>query len=95
MYDTLEGLDYRTGELSHYVSQVLLNVEKSKENGDLKYILIEGVKMGDVAVKPYSSHLVLDKDYYQWAITRRSGDNDQILVIPKEVLDQLRLESST
>lgn len=94
MYDSLEGLDYKPGELSKYVSRVLENVEKSKENKDLRYVSLSEIKVGDVCVKPYSSHLVLDPEYYQWSITRRKGDREEALIIPSEVLERMRNESS-
>lgn len=92
MYDTLEGLDYKRGELSHYVSLVLNDVETAKAEKHLVYIPVDDIKVGDVCVKHYSSHLVLHPEYYhQWAVTRKADDQrEEILVIPKEVLDKMR-----
>jgi hypothetical protein len=93
MFDSLEGLDYGKGELSRYVSRILQDVEASKESGDLRYIPIRDLQVGDVCVQHYSSHLVTTDDFSQWGITRRKRDDDeQVLIIPKVVLERIRSE---
>ncbi len=91
MYDYLEGLDYKPGECSYYVSQVLSDVKASLENGDMRKIPSVNIKIGDVVVGGFSSHLVVDEDYCPRMTI--SGKKDAVLeqeslvlVIPDETL---------
>jgi hypothetical protein len=63
MYDTLDGLDYKIGECSKYVAYILKDIRKSHKNGDIIKLPRDKVKIGDVIVDDYSSHLVTDKDF--------------------------------
>jgi hypothetical protein len=101
MYDTLEGLDYKQGECSYYVSQILSDMKRSTEKGDLINIPADQVRIGDVVVGAYSSHLVVSDDYVVRATVTpqnsRRDENGQILdplvlVIPDSVLRRKQRE---
>jgi len=101
MYDSLEGLDYKRGECSYYVSQVLADVKKSLEIGDLVKVPAEDVVVGDVVVSGWSSHLVISDDYVtRTTITPQNSRRDEqghildplILIIPDAVLRRKQKE---
>jgi hypothetical protein len=107
MYDTLEGLDYKDGECSLYVSQVLSNIQQSMNSGDLVKMPASDVKVGDVVVSGWSSHLITNDDYITRTTinaghpdhenqTNTPNENDihnpLILVIPERVLRRKQKE---
>ena len=78
MYDSLEGLDYKPGECSLYVSQILKDIPKAKENGDLVEVPANEVQKGDVVVGGWSSHLVTDNDYVtRCTVTPQNARRDE------------------
>lgn len=91
MYDTLEGLDYKPGECAYYVSKILFDISSALEKGEVVYKEQKDIKIGDVCIDDFSSHLVT-RTYDQYRIKIRH-EQQKILVIPKEVLDKKRQES--
>ena len=88
MFDMLEGLDYKRNECSLYVAKILNNVQESIKNGDIIYKNREDVKIGDVCVDDFSSHLIT-RPYDQFRNTNKK-EKEQLMVITKEKLDDLR-----
>jgi len=100
MFDCLEGLDYKPGECSCYVSKVLRDIKTSKDNGDLVKIPADEVRIGDVIVEGYRSFLVTEDYFPRSPIKpediRRSPEGKLLepymLVIPDKVLRRLQSE---
>jgi hypothetical protein len=90
MYDSLEGLDYKPGECSHYVTQVLRDIPLSKAKGDLVEKKREDIQVGDVYVGGFSSHLI--RDFHSFPAIR--ADEEFCLMITREVLQRKRAEAS-
>ena len=90
MFDTLDGLDYRTGECAYYVSKILSDMKLSEQKSDIIRKSRDEIEIGDVIVASFSSHLVTnDNDQYRLPLR---GENEKLLVIPKSVLERLRKE---
>lgn len=94
MYDSLEGLDWKRGELSPIVSSILQSPELSKMKGRLIYKKRRELEIGDVIVKGYSSHLVLDPEGHYPRVSSKTGMDPDMLVIPKHVLAEMRQQNN-
>lgn len=88
MYDSLEGLDYKSGECSQYVSEVLKNIPLSRAVGDIVDKLRDDIEIGDVYIGGFSSHLI--KDFHSFPPIR--GNETTNMIIPKHVLLRKRQE---
>ena len=91
MYDSLEGLDYKSGECGFLVRFVLKNMQLSLNQGYIIKTDLNTVKMGDVIVFDYNSVLVTNDDpeyiprYYSGTI-----DYHNVKVIPNIILQYIR-----
>jgi hypothetical protein len=102
MFDTLDGLDYKPGECSAYVASILSDMTASIAKGDIVRCTRDEIKVGDVIVADYSSHLVTDEEHFPRVTVRRDSDEDQdptyfttrkhYWVIPDVVLRRKRAE---
>jgi hypothetical protein len=92
MFDTLEGLDYKAGECSMYVAQILSDVNSAIYNGELVKKSTDHIQVGDVIVRDYNSQLVLSLNQLpRITISPRDTDSKdarkpEFLVIPDSVL---------